>query len=172
MRLIPAVLMATVLTTQMAAAHNHAAKPKSEAEAVTPKGPLHIEGGWARESFTNSSAIYAHIRNTAEHDKLVAASCEGVGRVELHTHIKEGEIYKMRPIEAIDIPAGGTVLLESGGLHLMLLDLKGPLEKGQLLSCKATFANAGEVPFTVPVKSEKCGCCDGCGDKKKKQAKN
>ncbi|MFN7710217.1 MAG: copper chaperone PCu(A)C [Holosporales bacterium] len=170
MKSLLSVMLSAAVIFSFAEAHNHAAghakKIPTEAEAVNPAGPLHVEGGWARESYTGTSAIYAHIRNTSEHDKLIAASCEGVGRVELHTHIKDGEIYKMRPIEAIDIPAGGTVLLESGGLHIMLLDLKQPLEKGQLLSCKAKFANAGEVPFTVPVKSEKCGC--GCKGQKKK----
>ncbi|MCB1014650.1 MAG: copper chaperone PCu(A)C [Acidimicrobiales bacterium] len=57
----------------------------------------------------------------------------------------------MQPIEALDLPAGETVVLEPGGFHIMLIDLVAPLETGEEIEVTLTFENAGERTVTVPV---------------------
>ena len=44
------------------------------------------------------------------------------------THIKDGELMRMRKVDAIEAPAS-RVALEPGGLHVMLMGLKEPLVK-------------------------------------------
>lgn len=60
----------------------------------------------------------------------------------------------MRPVESIALPAGETVMLMPGGLHIMLLDLAAPLEVGQTFDITLTFANAGTKVVTVEVRDE------------------
>ena len=42
-------------------------------------------------------------------DRLIGASTYIADRAELHTHEMKGDVMKMRPVEAVEIPAGGTV---------------------------------------------------------------
>jgi len=48
-------------------------------------------------------------------------------RVADHTHIHDNGVMRMRQLPALDIPAGDTVTLQPGGLHLMLFGLQPPL---------------------------------------------
>lgn len=86
-----------------------------------------------------------------EADRVVSASSPAAEAVELHTHIMEGGIAKMRPVPAIDLPAGGRVELKPGGLHLMLINLKAPLKAGESIPLKLRFEKAGEIEIKVPV---------------------
>ncbi len=63
-----------------------------------------------------------------------------------------GGMMQMRPIEAIDLPAGTTVELKPGGLHIMLIDLVEPLKDGQQIELTLTFEKAGKKVVTVPVR--------------------
>lgn len=49
----------------------------------------------------------------------------------------------------IPVPADETVVLEPGGLHIMLLDLAGPLEPGDSFDAVLSFDSGAEL--TVPV---------------------
>ena len=67
----------------------------------------------------------------------------------------DGNVMQMRQIDAIDLPAGQTVELKSGGLHLMLMGLKAPLKDGDRLPMTLKFEKAGSIEVTVKVeKSE------------------
>lgn len=118
-------------------------------------GDLSVEKAWARASAgpARNGAGYLTISNAgAEDDRLIGAAAPGVAeRIELHTHIKDGNIMRMRPVEAIDVPAGGTATLEPGGRHLMMMGLKAPLEAGQSVPVTLTFERAGEVTVTLEV---------------------
>jgi len=59
----------------------------------------------------------------------------------------------MREVAGIDIPAGGSVSLEPGGYHVMLLDLKAPLTEGETVSITLTFEDAGTVVVEAPVRA-------------------
>lgn len=86
-------------------------------------------------------------------DRLVSASSPVAERVELHTHIRDGEVMRMREIDAIEIPAGGTVKLQPGGLHLMLIDLTAPLKQGETFPLTLSFEHAGAMTVQVPVQT-------------------
>lgn len=60
----------------------------------------------------------------------------------------------MRQVQSIDIPAGGEVVLEPGGLHLMLLDLPDPLEEGETFDLTLTTDAGDEITVPVEVRSE------------------
>ena len=73
----------------------------------------------------------------------VSVSTPVAGLVELHTHVMEGEAMKMVEVEHMAIPAGEKVLLQPGGLHLMIFDLKGALKQGTSFEATLVFEKAG-----------------------------
>jgi copper(I)-binding protein len=88
-------------------------------------------------------------------DRLVGASAPGLAqRVEVHEMRREGDVMRMREIGAIDLPPGRTVLLEPGGLHLMLMGLKAPLAAGQRFPMTLTFEKAGSLQVEVSVEGD------------------
>src|ERR1700753_3224718 len=65
-------------------------------------------------------------------DKLISDSADVAGKVEVHEMATTDGVMKMRPVEGgITIAPGKTVKLAPGGYHLMMMDLKSPLKKGE-----------------------------------------
>ncbi len=117
-------------------------------------GALRVEGAWARATppAARTGAAYLTVINTGgEPDHLVAASSPAAAQAELHTHISEGNVARMQQLPAIDIPAGGRVSFAPGGLHVMLMNLQGPLRDGTRFPLTLRFARAGELTIEVPV---------------------
>jgi periplasmic copper chaperone A len=84
-------------------------------------------------------------------DQLVSASSPVAGEVQLHEMAMEGSVMKMRQVKDIPVPAGGSVELKPGGLHLMFMNIKAPLAAGESVPVKLKFAKAGEVEVKMPV---------------------
>ena len=120
-------------------------------------GALKIGQPWSRATPNGAQVAggYLAVTNTGtEPDTLTGASIEGAGRAELHSMSMEGGVMKMAPVEGgLVIKPGETVTLKPGGYHLMFLDLKGPLKKGQTVKGTVTFAKAGSVPVAFTVES-------------------
>lgn len=98
---------------------------------------------------------YMTIANSgAEADALVAvaAPADLVETVELHTMIEEGGVMKMRPVEQIEVPAGGEVALKPGSYHIMFIGVKRELKPGDLIRLSLTFAQAGTVELDAAVR--------------------
>ncbi|MFZ5918764.1 MAG: copper chaperone PCu(A)C [Chloroflexota bacterium] len=132
--------------------------------ACSPKtsGPnIEIEGAWARPSpkMAGAGAAYMILKNSgSEADKLVSASTTASKVVELHeSFMDENNVMKMRPVEggAIEVPAGGSVELKPGGLHIMLIDLIEPLQSGQTVPLTLEFEKSGEIDIEVNVSEQK-----------------
>ena len=118
-------------------------------------GALHIEDAWARPSIgkKGNSAAYMTIRNKGEADRLVAAAVPQAGKVELHTHIRDGDVMRMRRVEGgIPVPANGMVMLKPGGFHVMMMRLSAPIEKGGTVPVTLRFEKAGEVTVQAEVR--------------------
>ena len=75
------------------------------------------------------SAAFMTLTNTSDElQRLVSVSAPWASSIEIHTHLHEDGVMKMRQIESLEVPAGESVTLEPGGLHLMLFGLKTPLK--------------------------------------------
>jgi copper(I)-binding protein len=118
-------------------------------------GSLKLEAPWSRAAGAGrTGAGYLTIRNTGSTaDRLVSARAGIARAVELHTHLHEGGVMRMRPVPAIEVPAGETVTLGPGGLHLMLLELRAPLNQGEAVPVTLVFERAGEVEVRLAVQS-------------------
>ncbi|MCR6632519.1 MAG: copper chaperone PCu(A)C [Magnetospirillum sp.] len=89
--------------------------------------------------------------NGATDDTLVGAEADISRAVELHTHVKDGDVMRMRQVEAIPVPAGGTAQLKPGGDHIMFINLNKPLAEGQKVRVTLVFAKAGKQVVEAPV---------------------
>ncbi|MFA5522308.1 MAG: copper chaperone PCu(A)C [Castellaniella sp.] len=117
-------------------------------------GDLHIDRLWSRATVAgvpNGAAYFTVDNHGPQDDRLLSAEAPVADRAELHTHIKDGEIMRMRQVEHIDIPAGGSVALAPGGLHVMLMALKAPLQDGSHFPLTLNFEKAGTITIDVPV---------------------
>ena len=85
-------------------------------------------------------------------DKLLSVQSDASNRVELHTVITEDGVAKMREVQAVDIPASGSVKLAPGGYHVMFLQLTGPFKQDSLIPVVLKFEKAGEVRVNFTVK--------------------
>lgn len=114
---------------------------------------LKVEQPWARPTVQGQAAGGGFLRivGGASADRLVGARADVAGRVELHTMTMDGDVMRMRQVDTIDVPAGRTVRLEPGGLHLMFMNLKTPLKTGTRFPLTLRFEKAGEVQVEVPV---------------------
>lgn len=99
-----------------------------------------------------TGAVFVEIRNTGdEPDWLIAADSAGAGMAGIHETTMTNGVMKMRRIDRVEIPAGGSILLKPGGLHIMLVRLAAPLRKGATVSVSLTFEKAGRVELAVPI---------------------
>jgi copper(I)-binding protein len=94
---------------------------------------------------------YMKLVNNGPADRLLAASAPVATSVQLHSMQMEGDVMRMREVDAIDLPAGKTVELKPGGLHLMFIGLKAPFVPGQKIPLKLRFEKAGEVSVEMTV---------------------
>lgn len=141
------LLAAALLITAAA----HTAAHEFKAGAITIGHP------WARPTAAGQpvGGGFMKFSNAGAADRLVAASTAVSASVELHTMRMEGDVMRMRQVDAIELPAGGTVELKPGGLHLMLMGLKQPLKAGDTFPLTLRFEKAGEVVVTVNVEVPK-----------------
>lgn len=124
-----------------------------QAQSVTV-GDVHIEHPWARPlpAISKNGAVYMSIKNRGViDDSLVSGSSPVSERVELHTHIHENGMMMMRPVEKIEVPAGGKAALAPGGAHLMLIGLNSPMTEGKEFPLTLRFEHAGEIELSVEV---------------------
>jgi hypothetical protein len=87
-----------------------------------------------------ATGAFMVIKNNGDKDVKVLKADNPASKVtELHTHLNEGGVMKMRPVPAIEVKAKGEAVLKPGGLHVMLIDLKAPMKEGDVVPITLTF---------------------------------
>ncbi|HEV8094196.1 MAG TPA: copper chaperone PCu(A)C [Burkholderiales bacterium] len=122
--------------------------------ATAADAQVEIDKAWARATAPGAPVAggYMTIRNKGgAPDRLVGASSAAAARVELHVHIKEGEVMKMRQVSAYEVPAKGSFELKPGGAHLMFVQIARPFKEGDKIPVKLKFEKAGEVSVEFAV---------------------
>lgn len=120
-------------------------------------GPLEIHHPWARATApgTAMGAVYFKVTNSsATADALLGVEARELAeKVELHQHVNANGVMSMRPVEKVAIPAQGSALLKPGGYHIMLINLKKPMQEGQKVPITLRFQKAGEVKVEIKVEA-------------------
>lgn len=99
-----------------------------------------------------TTAAFMVLKNTGATDvRLVKADNPASKTTELHTHINEGGMMKMRQVPAIDIKAQGETRLAPGGLHVMMIGLKAGLKEGDKIPLTLGFNDGSSKQVEAPV---------------------
>lgn len=100
-----------------------------------------------------ATGAFMVLKNAGGKDVKLVKAGSGIAKItELHTHINDGGVMKMRPVPDIDIKAGGEAVLQPGGLHVMLIDLKGPVKEGDKVAITLDFDDGSSKEIEAPVK--------------------
>lgn len=94
---------------------------------------LETSDAWARSTpaVADTAAIYLTVTNRSSSDQeLIEARSDRCSSVEIHETTMDGDLMEMNRLPALGLPAGGTVRLEPGGLHLMCVGVREPLVEG------------------------------------------
>lgn len=130
-----------------------AGAPADDADAAaSPAIAPTVIVGWVRNppGGRDVTAGYVTLQAGAEDDQLVGARSAAAERIELHTMADDGEVMRMRQVDAIDLPAGERVALEQGGDHLMLFGV-GTGGLGTEVTLTLEFASGAEATIRLPV---------------------
>ncbi|QQR38811.1 copper chaperone PCu(A)C [Devosia rhizoryzae] len=118
-------------------------------------GDLQLNGPFARATLPNAPVAggFVTIVNTgSEDDRLISATAEIAKDTQIHEMAMEGDVMKMRQLpDGLVIPAGGSVTLEPGGYHLMMMGLSAPLVEGETVPVVLTFEKAGTVTLDLHI---------------------
>lgn len=123
--------------------------PSSAGEAVT------IDDAWVKSAAEGMTAGFGILSNPTDDEiTVVSARTEAAARVELHETVSDSSGgTTMREVRGgLVIPAGGTLELAPGGVHLMLMGLTAPVEAGQEVQFTLTFSDESAMSFTAAVK--------------------
>lgn len=101
---------------------------------------VEVKDPWIRATVSQQRSTGAFMRLTAvQNARVVQVSSPVAGVAEIHEMSMTDNVMRMRPVNALELPAGKTVELKPGGFHVMLLDLKQTIKEGD------------EVPLTLVV---------------------
>ena len=113
-----------------------------------------VKDAWVRGTVAQQKASGAFMQITsAQGGKLVAASSPVAGVVEVHEMAMEGTTMRMRAVPSLELPAGKTVELKSGGYHVMLMDLKQQLKAGDTVPLSLVVEGKDGKRETIEVKA-------------------
>lgn len=118
---------------------------------------LDVTEAWSRPVPGPNGAVYLTIEGGEVDASLsrVSASSDVADTVEIHqTVLRDDGTMGMTRISDVEIPAGSTVMMVPGGMHVMLIDLAEPLELGDTFDVTLTFDNGTELTTTVEVRDE------------------
>lgn len=119
-------------------------------------GDLQIEHPWARATPQGAKVGggFFVLKNVgATPDRLIAVSApDASDNVQMHEMAVKDGVMTMAPLpKGIEIPANGSVEFKPGGYHVMFIDLKHPLKKGDHVKGKLTFEHAGSIDVDFEV---------------------
>jgi copper(I)-binding protein len=128
-----------------------AAACSSTSDAVT------IDDPWGRPSptSTGNAAFYMAVTGGETDDRIASASSPSCEVTELHeTTMQDGVMSMQEQTEGIPIPAGSTVMLEPGGLHVMCIGVQKALVAGETVNVQLEFENAGAVTVQAEIREQ------------------
>ncbi|MDX1741129.1 MAG: copper chaperone PCu(A)C [Rhodothermales bacterium] len=141
----------------------------SACQPASPPAPdVQIADVWARPSRpmmgqshmadstaapVSTSAVYLTLTNAGGiADTLIGANTDVANAVEIHKSLMEDGVMRMRQVQSVEIPAGGSAELKPGGLHIMLIGLRRDLAVGDQFGVILQLAQGGDRPVDVVVR--------------------
>ncbi len=116
------------------------------AQSDAPK----ISEVWVKSTLPGAavSAAYMQIQSSKA-TRLVKVDTPAAGLVELHNMTMKDGVMEMKAMDAVEVPAGKSVTLKPGGMHVMLMNVKKPIKAGDKVALTLTFEGADKKPLVV-----------------------
>ena len=118
-------------------------------------GGITVDNVWGRFSAPgmSMSGVFMDVSNQSKQaDVLVGGSTAVAEKVELHNHINDNGVMRMREVPGgIAVAAGETVKLQPGGLHVMLMGLKQPLRLNDTFPVTLKYQSGRTQKITATV---------------------
>ena len=125
------------------------------AAAAAAHAQVTVSGAWVRGTVPGQTATGAFMQlKSPDGAAIVGVDSPAAGIAEIHEMRMEGSTMRMRGVEKLDLPPGQTVELKPGGYHVMLMDLKGPLKKGDTVPIRLKVRSKSGQTQEVEVKAE------------------
>ena len=118
-----------------------------------PTERLAVRNGWARiaDSGATSGAYLELVNRDTVAVSVIGISTEVATAAEVHETKQHDGMVHMMPRTALVIPAGGTVSMAPGGLHVMLVGLRRGLSAGDSVPLRIHFSDSTQIRVVVPV---------------------
>lgn len=101
-------------------------------------------------------AAYLEVKNNGKQQQtLTGVSSPAFGKIEIHRSVIHGNMAHMEHQKELPLPPGASVLLQQGGLHLMLMGVKKPLVVGDQVPMTFAFGNGAKISVSAIVRSGK-----------------
>lgn len=153
----PAMAHMTFETAQSAPVEQIGADHGHHGGDTITVGDLELTGAFTRATLPNApvGGGYVTITNTGdEPDRLVSAQSAFSPDVQIHEMAVVNDVMEMRQLpEGLEIPAGETVTLAPGGLHMMFMNISQPFVQGESVPVTLVFERAGAVEIELAVQA-------------------
>lgn len=114
-----------------------------------------VSGAWVRGTVEGQRASGAFMElKSSENGALLGVSSPVAGVVELHEMTMDNGVMRMRALPRLELFSGKTVAFKPGGYHIMLLDLKHVLKKGEIVALTLRVEGRDKQVVKVEVKAE------------------
>lgn len=123
---------------------------------------LEISDSWVRASDASVSGgmtgMFMEINNPTSNDITLIGGTSDAGMVEIHETVMGEDGMQMQEINAgIEIAAGESVILQPGGLHVMIMGLNQDVVAGDELTVELEFDGHPNVSVTATAKPSEAG---------------
>ncbi|UNK70029.1 copper chaperone PCu(A)C [Microbacterium sp. H1-D42] len=132
-----------------------AAAPTAEPKPAVAGDSVTVSDAWVKAAPEGMTAAFGTLSNPTGHDIIVvSATTEAAASAQLHeTVADDAGKMTMRQVEGgFTIPASGSLDLEPGANHLMLMGLTEPVQAGEEIAFTLTFSDDSTMSFSAPVK--------------------
>jgi copper(I)-binding protein len=120
-------------------------------------GDLTLSGAFTRATLPNAPVGGGYVtitNNGTDADRLIGAESVFSPDVQVHEMAVIDDVMQMSQLpDGLEIPAGETVTLAPGGLHLMFMQISQPFVEGETVPVTLTFEHAGEIEIELAVEA-------------------
>jgi periplasmic copper chaperone A len=125
------------------------------AGAAAAHAQVEARAAWVRGTVQGQTTAGAYMELTSgQRAILLGAESPAARSAEIHEMKMEGNVMRMRAVPRLELPPGKTVELKPGGYHMMLVDLKRPLKKGDLVPIRLKVELSDKTVKTIQVMAE------------------
>ncbi|WP_062299136.1 copper chaperone PCu(A)C [Demequina maris] len=119
-------------------------------DTASAEDALTVTDPWVKSVDSGMTAGFGTLTNATDEDlTVVAASSDAAPMVELH-EVVDGQMQEKDG--GFTVPAGGSVTLQPGGLHLMLMGVEEPIAAGDEVAFTLELEDGATVEFTATAK--------------------